>query len=202
MKENPRRRFLADMNRHYRKRVGLVCRWKPVHRGHAALLETLCEEAGHVVIGLGSPNKRDQRNPFSAEESARMIELVLRPRFENFELVLVPDLGDGPRWARMTRGLLGELDLFVTANDWVRELMTGFYPVMHPRDLVPKERHVPVDGTMVRDAMARGGDWRALVPPEVAAHMDREGLVLRFRREFGLACLAGPLEPRGPRSIA
>lgn len=184
------------------KRVGLVCRWKPVHLGHSALLETLCERAERVVIGLGSPNKRDARNPFSAEESARMIELVLRPRFENFELVLVPDLGDGPRWARMTRGLLGELDLFVTENAWVRELMTGVYPLAHPAELVPRERHVPIDATMVRAAIARGEDWRGLVPDAVATYLEEEGLVRRFRREFGLRCLAGPLEPRGPRSIA
>jgi len=183
-------------------RVGLVCRWKPVHKGHAALLESLCERAEHVVIGLGSPNARDERNPFTAEESARMIELVLRPRFENFELVLVPDLGDGPRWARMVQGLLGELDLFVTENAYVEELMTSFYAVAHPASLVPEEKHVAIDGTMVRRAMARGGDWGALVPPPVAHYLVAEGLVARFRREFGLACLASALRERAPRSIA
>ncbi len=190
------------MDRFEWSRSGLVCRWKPVHLGHSALLETLCERSRHVVIGLGSSNKRDHRNPFSAEESARMIELVLRPRFSNFELVLVPDLGDGPRWARMTRGLLGELDLFLSANDWVSELMSPIYRLMHPRDFVPRERHAPVDGTMVREALARGGEWRSLVPGAVADYMEREGLVARFRREFGLACLAGALEERGPRSIS
>ncbi len=184
------------------ERVGLVCRWKPVHRGHAALLESLCEEAEHVVIGLGSPNVRDARNPFSAEESARMIELVLRPRFDNFELVLVPDLGDGPRWAKLVQGLMGPLDLFVSENAWVRELMAKVYPLAHPAELVPRERHTPVDGTLVRRAMAVGADWRALVPPAVADYMEREGLVARFRREYGLECLAGALTVRGPRAIA
>jgi nicotinamide-nucleotide adenylyltransferase len=175
-------------------RTGLVCRWKPVHRGHSALLETLCERSSHVVIGLGSPNKRDERNPFSAEESAHMIELVLRPRFRNFELVSVPDLGDGPRWARMVAGLFGELDLFVTANAWVHELMESYYPVSHPSKLVPREKHVPIDGTLVRAAMARGERWRELVPPPVAAYLEQDGLVSRFRREFGLQLLAGALE--------
>src|SRR4051812_9423420 len=166
------------------KRVGLVCRWKPVHLGHSVLLETLCERSERVLIGLGSPNKRDERNPFTAEESARMIELVLRPRFANFELVTVPDLGDGPRWAKMVAELFGPLDLFVSANEWVAELMARFYPVEHPARLVPREKHVAVDGTMVRDAMARGEGWRALVPPVVASYLERDGLVARFRREF------------------
>ncbi|MEZ0230537.1 MAG: hypothetical protein ACAI25_18085 [Planctomycetota bacterium] len=190
------------MNRPVLERVGLVCRWKPVHRGHAALLESLCERAEKVLIGLGSPNVRDARNPFSAEESARMIELVLGPRFRNFELVVVPDLGDGPRWAKLVRELLGPLDLFVSENDWVRELMGRVYPLAHPAELVPRERHTPVDGTLVRRAMALGADWRALVPEPVADYLEREGLVARFRREFGLASLAGALTVRGPRAIA
>lgn len=177
------------------KRVGLVCRWKPVHRGHAALLETLCEGAEKVLIGLGSSNKHDARNPFSAEESARMIELVLAPRFRNFELVSVPDLGDGPRWAKMVRELFGPLDLFVTENAWVQELMPAYYKVEHPGRLVPPERHVPIDGTFVRKEMAKGGDWRALVPPVVASYLESEGLVRRFRREFGLALLAEEARP-------
>src|SRR5438309_10528143 len=101
--------------------TGLVCRFKPVHLGHQALLETLCQRFSHVTIGLGSANRRDERNPFSALESGRMIERVLRPRFGNFELVLVPDLGDGPRWARLVRELMGPLSVFVTENPWVRE---------------------------------------------------------------------------------
>ena len=64
------------MKRPDRERTGLVCRWKPVHKGHSALLETLCLESRHVVIGLGSPDARDPRNPFSAEESARTGEVV------------------------------------------------------------------------------------------------------------------------------
>jgi nicotinamide-nucleotide adenylyltransferase len=166
------------------ERTGLVCRWKPVHLGHAHLLETLCERSEKVVVGIGSANRRDARNPFSAAESARMIELVLAPRFRNYELVMVPDLDDGPRWASMVQGIFAELDLFVTANPWVKELMSPLYPVIHPAKLVPRAKHVKVDGTMVREAMARGDDWRSLVPPAVARYLEEEGLVARFLREF------------------
>jgi nicotinamide-nucleotide adenylyltransferase len=43
---------------------------------------------------------------------------------------------------------------------------------------------------MVRRAMARGEDWRTLVPTAVARWLDERRLVERFRREFGLATLA------------
>jgi len=173
------------------KRTGLVCRWKPVHLGHSVLLETLCERSEKVLVGIGSTNRRNARNPFSADESARMIELVLSPRFENFEIVLVPDLDDGPRWAAMVRERFSDLDIFVTANDRVRKLMAPFYRIVHPASLVPEEKHVPIDGTLVREGIARGGDWRSLVPAAVARYMEQDGLASRTRREFGLEILAG-----------
>ena len=168
----------------------MVARWKPVHLGHAAVLEALLERADEVVIGIGSSNRYDVRNPFTPEESADMIRRVLGERGGRCELIQVPDLGDGPRWREMVAGLLGPLDLFVTANAYVRDLLQEVYPVIHPVRLIPPERRIALDGTAVRKAMARGEGWRDLVPPPVAAFIDEQGLAARFRREFGLATLA------------
>jgi cytidyltransferase-like protein len=176
-------------------RIGLVARFKPVHNGHAAMLEALCEEADHVVIGLGSPNRFDRRNPFTKEESAHMIERVLSPRFKNYELVAVPDLDDGPRWRELVRATFGELSRFVTANAYVASLLEGVYRVAHPASFVPEEKKVPLDATMVRAAMAQGEGWRSLVPGSVERYLDEEGLVARFRQDFGLATLALAVSP-------
>lgn len=174
--------------------IGLVARFRPVHLAHAALLEALCERAGpggRVLVGIGSSNRYGARNPFTAGEAGVMIDAVLRPWHANYALLGVPDLGHGPRWRDLVHELMGPLDLFVTANPYVRDLMRGVYRVAHPRDLVPRARHVPVSGELVRRAMARGGHgWRDLVPCEVAAVLEGAGLVERFRREFGLSTLA------------
>ena len=90
----------------------------------------------------------------------------------------------------MVVDLVGPVDLFVTANAYVRSLLAADYAIEHPSRLVSRDRHIAIDGTLVRKAMARGDDWRALVPSEVAAVLDRDGLVERFRRDFGLETLA------------
>jgi nicotinamide-nucleotide adenylyltransferase len=167
----------------------MIARWKPVHVGHAAILETLCERADRVVVGIGSSNKYDVANPFTAAESRSMIELVLAGR-PGLEIVDVPDLGHGPRWRAMVTGMLGPLDAFVTANAYVKSLLEGDYRVLHPLELLPVERRVKASGTMVRRAIARGEPWQPLVPPAVARFLEERGLVERFRREFGLATLA------------
>jgi nicotinamide mononucleotide adenylyltransferase len=90
----------------------------------------------------------------------------------------------------MILDLFGPLDLFVTANPYVASLLAGDYHIVKPVDLVPEEERVPIDGTMVRRAMASGDGWHELVPPEVTAYIVERGLDERFRREFGLKTLA------------
>jgi nicotinamide-nucleotide adenylyltransferase len=174
------------------ERVGtlaMIARWKPVHIAHAAVLEALVARADRVRIGIGSANRYDAANPFSAAESADMIRSVL-DGWSNFEIVDVPDLGHGPRWRAMVVEMFGPLDLFVTANGYVRDLLVADYTIIHPTRLVAPERRVAVDGTMVRREMARGEAWRPLVPARVQQFLDELGLVERFRRDFGLATLA------------
>jgi nicotinamide-nucleotide adenylyltransferase len=173
----------------------MVARWKPVHIGHAAVLEALVARGDSVTIGIGSSNRYDVSNPFSAAETADMIRAVLGDH-RDYTLVDVPDLGHGPRWRAMVVEMLGPLDLFFTANAYVRSLLRADYPVAHPAWIVAPERRTAVDGTSVRLAMARGDDWRPLVPPAVARLLAERGLADRFRRDFGLETLAfGAPEP-------
>jgi nicotinamide-nucleotide adenylyltransferase len=170
-------------------RIGMVARWQPVHRGHVPVLRALCDRASQAFIGIGSSNRHNLRNPFTIEETKDMIRLVLADR-ENYTLIAVPDLDDGPRWRAMIIDLFGSLDLFVTDNPYVSSLLAADYRIMKPIALVPQNERIAVDGTMVRRAMARGGDWQALVPKEIADYIAAKRLADRFRREFGLQALA------------
>lgn len=175
------------MDRH--RRIGMVARWKPVHRGQAPVLKALCSLAENAFIGVGSSNRYNIRNPFTFDESAEMIRLVLGG-VTNFEVIPVPDLDDGPRWREMVLGIFGDLDLFVTDNPYVAHLLEGTYRLMRPVHLVSAEERIPLEGTWVRREMARGEAWREMVPPDVADYIVKRGLDARFRREFGLETLA------------
>lgn len=170
-------------------RIGMVARWKPVHLGHLPVLHVLCEQAAHALIGIGSSNRYNARNPFTLDETADMLTLVLA-RYDNYTLIPVPDLDDGPRWRLMILDLFGSLDAFVTANPYVAHLLMEDYPLIKPVALVAEAHRIAVDGTMVRCEMARGGDWQTLVPPQIAHYIQDRQLDERFRREFGLETLA------------
>jgi len=167
----------------------MVARWKPVHLGHAAVLDALCDAARHALIGIGSCNRYDARNPFTGEETEAMLRLALRGR-ANFSLIALPDLDDGPRWRAMVADVFGELDAFVTDNPYVASLMKETYPLVRPVELVPEDRRVMLDGTRVRLELARGEAWRQLVPESVRRYITANALDRRFRAEFGLETLS------------
>jgi hypothetical protein len=53
--------------------LAMIARWKPVHIGHAAVLEGLVASAESVIIGIGSSNRYNAKNPFTAAETADML---------------------------------------------------------------------------------------------------------------------------------
>ncbi|MBM3126995.1 MAG: hypothetical protein FJZ87_18315 [Chloroflexi bacterium] len=171
------------------RRIGMIARWKPVHLGHQAILEALCGAGEQALIGIGSSNRYNPRNPFTIEETKAMLQLVLAG-FENYLLIPIPDLDDGPRWREVVIQLFGKLDMFVTENPYVTSLLKNDYRLARPVDLVPPGKRVAVDGSGVRRAMARGEDWESLVPGVVADYIKSGQLDERFRREFGLQTLA------------
>jgi len=181
-------------------RVGVIGRFKPLHNGGALMLDAICENADHVVIGLGSSNKYNLRNPFTGDESAGMIEAYLSPRFSNYELIHVPDFGhiqefsDGKKWKEYVTEHFGTLDHFVSGNDYVSDLLKDTYTVIHPAALIPPEQHLRIRATEVRLRMACYQDWRALVPEAVATYLESNVLVERFRTEFGLQTIAASLD--------
>jgi nicotinamide-nucleotide adenylyltransferase len=172
------------------KRIAMIARWKPVHLGQAAVIRGLCDAAESVTLGIGSSNRYNARNPFTLIETEEMLAIALAGR-ENVSVIPVPDLDDGPRWRLMVREILGEnLDLFVTDNPYVANLLTEFYRIERPVAFVPLNERIRVNGTMVREAIARGEDWQTLVPPEIAEYISSRKLDERIRREFGLQILA------------
>jgi nicotinamide-nucleotide adenylyltransferase len=171
-------------------RIAMIARWKPVHLGQAAVIRGLCDAAGHVVLGIGSSNRYNARNPFTLAETEEMLAIAL-DGCENARVIPVPDLDDGPRWRLMVREILGEdLDLFVTDNPYVANLLAEFYRIERPVAFVPPHERIRVNGTMVRQSIARGEDWQTLVPPEIAEYISIRKLDERIRREFGLQILA------------
>ena len=161
--------------------MGIIGRFKPFHNGHLRLLEAACNLASHVTIGLGSSNKYNRDNPFTAEESKEMIQVCLP--YSNYSFVFIPDKGDKKLWRESFKEIYGSIDYIVTDNTWVEGILKNDYKVMHP-SMIVKEEDFQHRATEVREAMLDDKPWEHMVPNEVAKYMKDRGLDEHFRRDF------------------
>jgi len=146
--------------------VAIIGRWRPVHLGHQAALHALCQQFEQV-----------------------MLELALE-EYSNYTLAPIPDTADEDEWRQLVQAAIGDPDLLVTANPYVRAMLDGLWPIAHPAAFIPHEHKVPVSGSMLRRRMADGSAWTDLVPPKITQYLVDHQLDRRFRAEFGLQTLA------------
>ncbi len=172
------------------QRLGLIGRFKPLHNGAAVMLDSVCERAERVIIGIGSSNRYNARNPFTAEESREMIDLYLKPRHSNYEFLFVPDFGhipnykDGEMWRLFVTKHFGSLDGFVTGDGYVKDLLENDYAIISPKEIEPPEKFKEMRASMVRYKIVKDEDWQSYVPKVVADYMVKSGLDSRLKKEF------------------
>ena len=178
-------------------KVGVIGRFKPLHHGAVRMLEAICEQSKEVIIGIGSSNKYNVRNPFTPEETEEMLRIVLSPNYSNFKIVYVPDSGhlpeysDGFKWKEDVKELFGKLAYFISGNEYVRSLLKDIYSLIHPHELVSNGKWRRSRGTEVRFEMARCNiEWKKFVPKEIADYLENKRLLERFQKEFGLQTIA------------
>ncbi len=180
------------------QRLGVIGRFKPPHLGAVTMLEAVCTAADHIIIGIGSSNKYNVRNPFTVTETREMLEAVL-PEKNNYLIVEIPDYAqdpeyaDGQRWKHDIITSYGTLDAFVTGNPYVKQLLEDTYTIIHPATFIPKEQHLMLRATEVRLRLAQNNHWETYLPAAVATYIKEHHLDERFRKEFGLETLATTL---------
>ena len=169
--------------------VGLIGRFKPLHKGSASMLEQVCEASGHVVIGIGSINKHDYRNPFTAEETKDMINLYLEDKYANYEIKFINDHGhenaDSTPWKNELKEKMNNKETFFSGNPYVKELLKDSYEVVDAKEF-SKNHNSPIKASMARLEMAKDGNWEQYVPEKVVTYIKENKLDKRLREEFGI----------------
>jgi nicotinamide-nucleotide adenylyltransferase len=178
-----------DREQRIPKTAGIIGRWQPPHRGHQLVLQALCKKYRHVVIGVGSANRSDYRNPFEINHTLTMLELVLRG-FNNFTLVPIDDHPDDEEWCDEMVDHFRIVDDFFSANPFVKSLLNAALPVHHPARILGSDETIKISGTEVRRLMARDLDWQSRLPRVVSTYINDHHLDIEFRQAFGLHTLA------------
>ncbi|MFC1723910.1 adenylyltransferase/cytidyltransferase family protein [Nanoarchaeota archaeon] len=100
-------------------------RTQPPHRGHVSMLESACRMADEVVIGIGSANKYDAKNPYTADERQMMLDYSLQQRgVSNYRFIQVPDFETDSDWIDYVTEYaeMDENSKVVSGNPWVDQI--------------------------------------------------------------------------------
>lgn len=145
-----------------------VMRLQPLHYGHKLIIDSMLSASDQVVVGVGSIDKSDDRNPFSFEVRSEMIRAVYG---DKITIIALKDINAPTKklWAEyVLKEVLAQSGLTPThyyagsAQDgsWFEE----FLPVtIADRKTAGKD----ISATMIRERIKRGEDISQFVPKEV-----------------------------------
>ena len=142
-------------------------RFQPFHLGHLEAVRRLAAQHDEVVLAVGSANvSHTPSNPFTGGERVEMARAaLLEAGVGNVVVLPVPDLGRNAVWAAHVASLVPRFQVVHTNNPLPARLFAEAGYKVSPVPFVDRGRF---EATRIRDAIARGAAWEALVPPAVA----------------------------------
>jgi nicotinamide-nucleotide adenylyltransferase len=125
-------------------------RFQPIHKGHQYLIDRALEQCDEVVIGIGSANVQDEKNPFSFEQRLQQIQRILsekKYRGRTVSIVAVDDDPDDAVWLKVLINKTGKIDVVFGNNEWPNGIFekAGYKVIRVPL----YKRHI-YEGTKIR----------------------------------------------------
>lgn len=154
-----------------------IGRFQPFHKGHEHALKELFKRFDRIVIGIGSINISNEKNPFTFEERKKMIKDALKEFKGKYKIIGIPDFFNDSKWANYCMKK-AKFDVVVTGSAWVERCFKGIKPVIKPKFLKPKK----YKATRIRELIAKNKKWENLVPKAVANYIKKIKGEERIRR--------------------
>lgn len=143
-----------------------IGRFQPFHRGHLRVIKFISKKYKEIIIGIGSSQySNTKENPFSAEEREEMIvKSLIEADINNFNIVLIPDIHNPPKWVEHVLSINSEFDVVFTNNDFTKKLFSekGFQVSQTP--LFNEDVY---SGKIIRERINNNENWKDLVPNSV-----------------------------------
>jgi nicotinamide-nucleotide adenylyltransferase len=144
-----------------------IGRFQPYHLGHQAVIHKIVEEVDEVVIAIGSAQvSHTPENPFTAGERMTMIYGALEDLRDRCYIIPLQDVDRNAVWATHVQSMTPAFDLVYSNNPLVVELFAEEGIEVRKPPMYGRE---PYSGTAIRKLMVEGGDWKNLVPEQVAS---------------------------------
>jgi len=145
------------------------------------VIRDVLAEDNDLVIAIGSPGKRNQKNnPFSGEERKDMLERTLKALKIPARILFVPDRPSDEGYVEHVIEQIGSRpDKIITENPWTIDIFgkAGY-------KVVVTERHFELSSTYIRNRISEGKEWEHLVPKQVAEFVKKIGGIERIKKAY------------------
>lgn len=138
-------------------------RTQPPHIGHIMMLESALENAKEVIVGIGSSNVIDERNPYSAYERELMLRKSIEEKgYSNYSFAYIPDFKTDDVWIKYIEEKINiKGATILTGNDYVQELFNNLgYKTIRPEELTKKPL-IKISATELREMIINdNSEWK------------------------------------------
>jgi nicotinamide-nucleotide adenylyltransferase len=151
-------------------KIGIVVgRFQPFHLGHKYLIERALEICENIIIGIGSSNISDAKNPYSYLKRKRFVQEFINdegisPRV--VKIVAVSDYPDDSVWFSQLIKTTGKIDVSIGDNEWVNGIFENEnIPIVR----IGYFKRRTLEGTKIRKLIIEKGQWEDKVPASIKA---------------------------------
>ncbi len=149
--------------KHYK--IGLVIgRFQPFHLGHKFLIEEALKYCDKIIIGIGSSNKKNKDNPWSAHERREMIEQFIKHQEYESKILKIVNSEDDPDddvWFQKLYKKTGPFDVTLGNNEWNNGIIKRNGINVINTGLFNREE---LEGYKIRSLMREKKTWKNRVP--------------------------------------
>ena len=143
-----------------------IGRFQPLHKGHLQVIQNASKEFEKIIIGMGSSQyDHTAQNPFTSNERKLMINKSLEKiGVKNFEIILIPDIHDLPKWASYVSSIIPDFDVVLTNSSFTESLFSEKGYIVKETAMYDRKKY---SGKEIRRRMINDEHWEDLVPGPV-----------------------------------
>ena len=159
-----------------------IGRFQPFHNGHLHVVKDILSENDEIIIGIGSAQDSfSLKNPLTAGERIEMIRDLAKGMgfLERVIIVPIPDIHENMVWPARVMELVPKFDRVYSGNELVLALFENFG--VKTIRIKHVNRYI-YQGSVIRNKIISGEDWKDLVPEKVYQFLKRVGFEERIKR--------------------
>jgi len=165
------------------RNILFIGRFQPPHFGHKKTILRLLKSQKKLTIAIGSSNKCDENNPFSAKERLYLLKKIIPKRYVcNTKFAFLADNKSNAKWVSVVAHRFPkEKYVVVSANKLVRSLLKKAGYVLDHSSLYNRKLW---EGKKIRSLIRNSKDYSTRIPSQILKTISKKSKKLVKKKKF------------------